>query len=30
MLFMKIVKRINPEFSSQEKKNFYFFNFVFI
>ena len=29
MLYMKVVKRVNPEFSSQGKI-FYFFNFVSI
>ena len=29
MLYMKAGKRVvNPEFSTQEKKFFYFFNFV--
>ena len=31
ILYMKVVKRVNPEFSSQEKNFvFYSFNFVFI
>ena len=30
MLYMKVVKRVNPEFSSQEKNFFNLFNFVSI
>ena len=30
MLCMKIVKRANPEFSSQGKHFFFLFNFVYI